>query len=514
MGGSYLSRRKLIFFWFPVALAVAISIEYYILAEKREVLSAKETFAQTVDEIRLELQEGWQITQMHPEMIASAIVAYGADDGLSRVDAGSFEKMASSNPYWDPRKTVLEVWWVPHVAAGKRASYEETFEVVFSRVTGSAVTPLEDSAVGPFAPVMLISPPDSSRRGHDLYSDSFEGPLLRKALETGETLVSLPFKMKNAKGHFRITDASPDMDYVMASTIYKPLYLDSQGEISHAPSSGSEPLGAVVTQVQMQPLLTVLDLIRVEVDGKSAGLEEMDVFLFQEPPLSSDGKRRVSLTNSHILGVYEGGPDETRKGLSIYNTAEMTPGGVDGDFVTKLDDEEFMIKAGDRNFLIVVRGREGRYVARFLTFLPATFMMIGLIVKFIDKSFAIWEEKYYRESDKAAAVEEYLLHEEQAANRLEEAIIEEEEEELEHFGSLPSSPDGRSRSRMGSFPFPSPDAHSPIPGHINTHAPNGIGGRSRMASWAPGAASRISLGPRLGTQGARESSHTLEASQR
>ena len=28
MGGSYLSRRKMIFFWFPVALAVAISIEY------------------------------------------------------------------------------------------------------------------------------------------------------------------------------------------------------------------------------------------------------------------------------------------------------------------------------------------------------------------------------------------------------------------------------------------------------------------------------------------------------
>ena len=28
MGGSYLSRRKLIFFWFPVALAVAVSIEY------------------------------------------------------------------------------------------------------------------------------------------------------------------------------------------------------------------------------------------------------------------------------------------------------------------------------------------------------------------------------------------------------------------------------------------------------------------------------------------------------
>ena len=90
--------------------------------------------------------------------------------------------------------------------------------------------------------------------------------------------------------------------YAMALSIYNPLYVDDRGVATHHKVDNvSNPLGAVVTQVQVMPLFAMLDFINIT---------EMDVFLFTVPHNGSDAR---------LLAVYESAPEDGKRGLTIQN---------------------------------------------------------------------------------------------------------------------------------------------------------------------------------------------------
>jgi hypothetical protein len=396
-GRPWISKRTFIFFWLPILIALGVSIEYFVLAQKRESLSATDAFRMHALEVAMSVKLAWRITAMHPQFAASNLFSSKWDTTGSTtstaslpVTAAEFEKFAASNIYWNKQGTMVETQWAPYIESNNRNTVEKkideegsiAFQIFKFGANGKDNIPEKDP--GPFAPIAYCSPPNPFIVGLDLYNDLVEGPVTRNTQRTGQTLSTAPFQLRglpsNAYGGFQ-----------MGFTIYIPLFRDSSGNVT--PMKTDDFLGVVVNVVAFQPLLEGI-LSDVQ-------LNEIDVFLFTNAdPVSGETER--------FLAMYQSRPYEGMTNFTVDEASRLLVKDITGDIVTSPDDPNFMVDMGDRTLRLVIRARTDRFEKKYVTFLPIVLMIVAILVKLVDKIFHFVDHWIYEASDEKATISKYL----------------------------------------------------------------------------------------------------------
>jgi len=405
-------------------MAIGISFEYWYLAHKREMLSAKDAFHTAAVQAALSVKLAWRVTSIQPQFVASNLFSSrNSGDPTCKnasqytsslpVTADEFENFAASNLYWNIDKTITEVQWAPYVHPSNRDQVQTMlrtdnpeFEIFQFGADGKDITQASDP--GPFAPIAYCSPKNTYIEGLDLYNDLFEGPVVRNTERTGDTLSTTPFQLRGL-------DAKRWDGFQMGFTVYIPLFATDTGEVT--PKKTGKFLGVVINVVAFHPLLNnVLEDVK---------LDEMDVYLFTVPdPVVGETER--------FLAQFQSMPYEGMSNTTVEELGKMKSVDIKGDHVTKIDDPVFLIDLGDRSLRLVVRSRSGRYTSKFQTAFPFILITIAILVKMVDKTFALVNHWLYKATDERRVLKEYHTEQELASINIDERRMEMESKYSAH----------------------------------------------------------------------------------
>ena len=299
-------------------------------------------FLSEVSRIKESILVSWQESLTFAEMGFSFLMASNTFP-----DRSEFDSFAATK-YWDPKKTINGLQWVPEILNSERAAFESSVQqqvpnfMIFSYdAAGNSSVPVRKppNSSSIYYPILYCYPPADFILGLDL-NDNVEGPSIDLARATGEPASAAPFLLRGL---------GPSTPFPMGMTLYMPAY-----------RSGN---GSAVTYVQgsrYAGCLVAVFLFRSMIAGILVGLElqNYDVFLFYINPSANATDDAAAAAAATYVAHFESAPAATAPGLSPAAALLLRPGDVGGDIVTGFAPALDVPMAG-RTFRVSVRARAG-----------------------------------------------------------------------------------------------------------------------------------------------------------